>query len=187
MKALSLIVGFALTGAVGAENATLTWTNAATNVDGTPIVATGPGSLTRTTVEYGTCAANHAFGVKAGEVFVAAPATTLVVNMVVVQEYCFRAFHTNTYGAVSAPSNVAWKANPPPLPGPPGNLAVQTDTTAYGLVITRDRVALVPVGNVAPGTMCDPAQPVLDKFVVPRASVTFADSVRPQAVVAACG
>jgi len=58
--------------------------------------------------------------------------------------------------------------------------------TAWTIVQSRDRVALVAVGTVAAGTQCDSAQPVLDKWVVPRAAVSFAGSVRPEVVLASC-
>lgn len=90
-------------------------------------------------------------------------------------------------GAESARSNVASKVIPNPIPSPPTNLAVQAaNNTAWTIVQSRDRVALVAVGTVAPGTACDASQPVLDKWVVPRAAVTFVGSVRPEVVVAAC-
>lgn len=115
--------------AAQAENKTVTWVNATKNTDGSTIPATGPGSLTRTTVEYGTCAAGNAFGTKAGEVFVAPPATTLTVNLVVVQMYCLRAMHTNTFGMVSAASNIAVTSVAPPTPGAPQTFTVSGTIT----------------------------------------------------------
>jgi hypothetical protein len=72
------------------------------------------------------------------------------------------------------------------VPNPPTNLTVGAELVAYTIVQSRDRVALVAVGTVAPGTTCDPLQPVLDKHVIPRGSVTFLGTVRPEVVVASC-
>lgn len=171
----------------GQASAPLSWVNATKNTDNSTIPATGAGSLTRTAIDYGTCATGGAFGTKQGEIFVAAPANTATVSMVVIQQYCFRAWHTNTFGNTSGFSNVATKNNPAPTPGNPTGLTVAADTTAFVIVKSRDRVAMVPVGNVAPGTACDSAQPVMGKYVVPRASVTFVSSVQDEVVFAACG
>lgn len=178
----ALLPGIALAG-----TADLSWVNATKNTDNSTIPATGAGALTRTTVDYGTCSAPGVFGTKQGEIFVAAPANTATVSMVVIQQFCFRAWHTNTYGSISAFSNVVTKNNPAPTPGAPGTLTVAADLTAWTIVQSRDRVALVAVGTVAPGTQCDSAQPVLDKWVVSRAAVTFVGSVRPEVVLASCG
>lgn len=187
-----------------APKADITWVNATTNTNGTAIPATGPGSLARTTVEYGTCGAGGVFGVKQGEITVVPPATAAQVSMVVVQQYCFAAFHSNTYATTFAPcldpavpascplgnsgrSNVAAKNNPAPRPTPPAGLTVGADNVAWQIVQSLDMVAWNAVGVVAPGTSCDGAQQVLDKFLVPRASVTWYGNARPQAVFASCG
>lgn len=115
-----------------AETKTVTWVNATKNVDQSPIVATGQGSLVRTIVEYGTKTAAGAFGTKQGEVLVAAPSTTLQLSLVVVQEYALRAFHCNTYAvtfAVNAPgcsgfSSIALTTVAPPTPEAPSNITV---------------------------------------------------------------
>lgn len=99
----------------------------------------------------------------------------------------FVATTVDKLGAESARSNMATKTVPNPTPSPPTGLTVAADLTAYTIVQTKDRIALVAVGNVAPGTACDATQPVLTKFVVPLASVTFIGTVRPQVVLAACG
>lgn len=117
--------------AARADTVTASWVNAATNTDNTAIPASGAGSLVRTVVEYGT--RNGAvFGTKAGEVFIAAPATSLQLNLVVVQEYALRAFHCNTYAttfAANAPgcsgfSNLAFRIVPPPTPSAPQTFSV---------------------------------------------------------------
>ena len=90
-------------------------------------------------------------------------------------------------GVESAKTAAVSKVVSPPAPNPPTNLTVQADLTAYVIIKSRDRVALVPVGTVAAGTACDPSQPILDKFVVPRAAVTFVSSVTDEVLVASCG
>ena len=90
-------------------------------------------------------------------------------------------------GVESAKTAAVSKVVLPPVPNPPTNLTVQADLTAYVIIKSRDRVALVPVGTVAAGTACDPSQPILDKFVVPRAAVTFVSSVTDEVLVASCG
>lgn len=67
----------------------------------------------------------------------------------------------------SAKSNVASKTIAPAPPNPPSNLLVDpASLTAWVLAPTTNKVALLAVGTLTPGTQCDPTQPVLDKFVV---------------------
>lgn len=99
----------------------------------------------------------------------------------------FVATAVDNAGAQSAASVPASAVVPGPTPNPPGGLKVLTNTTAYTLVVSRNRVALIAVGTVAAGTVCDPTQPVMGLFVVPVEAVTFPGTVRPEAVVAACG
>lgn len=95
-------------------------------------------------------------------------------------------------GLVSAFSNEGTKtfASSPPLPP---SLTVQDGAqAAYGLVQSTNRMALIPVGIVPPGTECDAAQSIRDAngvqgYVVPRESVQWAGTVRPRVVVAQCG
>jgi hypothetical protein len=201
-RTLALVLGLVLAAVAGsalADTATLSWTNATQNTDNTAIPAPpAAGSLTRTTIEYGTCNAGRT-GITGtvGTMFVAYPTATLDVAMVVVQEYCFDAFHTNTFGTTSAKSSVVWKANPPPTPKPPANLATQTAQTAYTLQFSLDRMARLGVGTVPPGTQCDTSTSVTADwqltgvasplYKVPRAAVVWAGNVKPQAVFASCG
>lgn len=107
-----------------AATANLSFVPATTNVDGSSIPTTCPsgqtqcGRLVATVIEYGSCVAGT-FGVKAGEITVAPPATAATVNMTVVQQYCFRAVHQNDYANRSGFSNVAVKDNPAPTPQAP--------------------------------------------------------------------
>ena len=94
----------------------INWANPTKNVDGTTIPATGAGSLVSTKVEWGSCSGTL-FNIKAGEQVVAAPATTVTLNLSP-GTYCVRAFSTNTYNDTSASSNVISKTSvsSPPLP-----------------------------------------------------------------------
>lgn len=132
MRLLAGIVLSAFSLAASAQTVTATWTNATLNTNGTAIPASGAGSLVRTVVEYGSKTSTGGFGVKAGEVFVAAPATTLQLSLVVTQEYALRAFHCNTYATsyvvnatgCSGFSNVAVVTVQAPAPGAPSNLTI---------------------------------------------------------------
>lgn len=78
-------------------------------------------------------------------------------------------------------------SGPPIVPNPPENLQISEENlTAYTLVQTKDRIALLPVGTAVPGTPCDGEQNVKGLYVIPRDSVQWAGSVRPQVVVAQC-
>ena len=211
----ALVLGLVLAVAAGsalADPKTLTWTNATQNTDNTPIAATGPGSLVRTTVEYGTCnAGKTAITTKAGEMFVFAPATTLQVSPVVVQEYCFDAWHSNTYATTFAPSTattvvagnsvrsgVVVATVLPPQPAPPSNLATTAaNPIAYTVQFSLNRMARLGVGRVPDGTQCDTSTSVTSDwqltgvasplYRVPRETVIWAGNVKPQAVFASCG
>lgn len=58
--------------------------------------------------------------------------------------------------------------------------------TAYTLVKETDKFVFLPVGTVPVATFCDATQRVIDRYVVPRATVTFTGSVRPVVVLAFC-
>lgn len=125
--------------AAHAETKTVSWVNATRNTDNTTIPATGAGALARTTVEYGTCLSRNpdVFGTKIGEIFVAAPANTLTVNLIVVQEYCLRAFHSNSYATAFSPTaagNSAFSSTAVTTVAPP------TPQQPTGITITSTRI-----------------------------------------------
>lgn len=74
---------------------------------------------------------------------------------------------------------------PPPDPNPPTDLKV-VDGKVYTLVKQRDRMFFLEVGTVPPNTPCIVDQRANQYYAVPRASVTFAGSVRPEIVFATC-
>lgn len=64
---------------------------------------------------------------------------------------------------------------------------VTKTTTVYTLIKRTDRLVLLPVGTVALGVQCDAGLVVNGKYGVPRASVTWSGSVKPDIVVGDCG
>lgn len=158
-----------------ADTKTVTWTNAVQNTDGTPIAATGPGSLVRTTIRYGTCnAAKTAVVTVTGDITVAEPATTMQLPLVVVQEFCLGAWHSNTFATVFAPSTnstvvpgnsvlstvIVTQSNPP-QPLPPGGVTVG-NFVAYQLVPADGNLTLLAFGIVRAGAACDMTHSVDD-------------------------
>lgn len=190
---LAILYVLCTAGGAHAADATLSWTFDLHNTDGSVIPAPpAAGSLTTTAIDYGTCTgtgATRSFGTKAGTMTVAYPATSLVVSMVVVQEYCFRGFVTNTFNVSSALTAVVWKANPPPTPNPPNITLTSIDTTIYR---QRDRVNgfdLVPFATAAIGLKCDPCCESNGLYVVDRNQVTKNTpfDTLPLKVYAKCG
>lgn len=163
----------------------LTWTHPAVNVDGSALPLA---SIASTVVQYGACSGAGAFGQSAT---VPAPAASAQIDLGP-GSYCFRALTVTTAGKQSAFSNVAMKTVPPaeaPPPLPPGLTVGDSARLAYTFVRTRDNMAAQAVGTVAPGTECMPEGFIADGKLyraVPRASVTFAGSVQPEAVFAEC-
>lgn len=101
----------------------LSWTNATTNVDGTPIPATGTGSVT-TRIEYGTCnAARDAIVTTLGTIDAPTGSTTAATPNLAPGTYCARAQHLNTYGVASVWTPVASRVIAAPQPNPPTNFS----------------------------------------------------------------
>jgi hypothetical protein len=194
--ALLMLFGALLAHPAFADTKTVTWVNSTQNTDSTPIPVTGAGSLVRTTVEYGTCnATNTGIATKAGEIFVAAPATTLQLSLVVVQMYCLDAFHSNTFATTfvagaagnSARSNIVLSSVAPPTPGPPTGLVVTSQNlVAFGSQQSDEKQTVFPVGTVALNTVCDTSMSANGLYRVPKSAVSWAGSVRPKVVFAQC-
>lgn len=163
-----------------AADATVSWTNPTQNTNGSTIPATGPGSLTGTRVEYGSCL-GAAFGTKAGEVTVTAPATSVTITgLADGSTYCFRAFSRNTGGNESAASNVAAKIIPMPTPNPP--VLSSTVTVAWDL---KNGMPYRVVGTLPLGTVCG-SKVWRSYYEVPRASVTLSRQPRSTRLVTKC-
>lgn len=104
---------------------TFNWTNATQNTDGTPIPATGPGSISETRVTYGTCnATKTAIATVLGTVTTTGTGTSGVTPNLAPGIYCGSAQHVNTFGLLSVPSNVASKEILAPTPKAPTNFGI---------------------------------------------------------------
>jgi len=180
-KILSSLAGLLLlccASAALAGTASLSWVNATTRTDGSPLTnlasiniyrgtsATGPwtkiGSVTVPTTTYTDATAPN--GVTAYYVLSSVDATGLE-------------------GPQSAPVNKAIPAAPP---SPPSGITI-TAVTAFYVIQQTDRFVMLPVGTVPANTPCDGTQSVNGYHVVPRSSVTWLGTVRPAVVVAQCG
>jgi hypothetical protein len=157
-KTIAFCAGFVLAMFVGdawAASATITWQNPTQNVDGTPIPATGAGALTGTRVEWGTCNV-AAFGTRAGELVVPAPATTATIpGLAEGSTFCFRAFSQNTFGEQSATSNIISRIIPAPRPRPP---VLSATVNVVWREYSDGRFVLI--GMLPLGTECDPERTV---------------------------
>lgn len=175
---LAAIVALSLlTTVVVAAERTVTWSNPTQYVDGTALPAS---DIERTTVVWGPSAQQFT-----NSKVVNGSATSTVIDLPVGTH--FVAARTTAQGTDSGLSNVAQVTIAQPAPNPPSNLTVQAgQQTAYQLIGTKDQFVLLPVGTVAEGTECDSSQSVLGHYVVPRESVAWYGSVKPQAVLARC-
>lgn len=173
---LCIALLFTLASKAHADTKTAQWTNATLNTDGTTIPAPpAAGSLVRTTIEYGTCnAGKTAIASKVGEIQANYPMTSVQVPLVVIQEYCLDAWHSNTYATTFAPStaatvvtgnsvrsNVVITQSVPPQPAPPAGVTVG-NFVAYQLVPADGNVTLLAFGTVKPGAHCDMTHSVDD-------------------------
>ncbi|MCX8113666.1 MAG: fibronectin type III domain-containing protein, partial [Burkholderiaceae bacterium] len=83
------------------------------------IPASGPGSLTASVVERGTCSGPNVFGAAQESVTVNALAVSYTFTGLAPGTYCFRVKVRNTCNAESDWSAVASKTITPPVPKPP--------------------------------------------------------------------
>lgn len=102
-----------------AADAVISFTVPTTNIDGSAIPATGPGSLVSTRIQWGTCTDLGAFGVLLAGAVVPMPALTYTITGLEPGSYCVRAFSKNTYAEESNASNVVKKVIAGPKPRPP--------------------------------------------------------------------
>lgn len=167
-----------------AGTASLTWAIPTTRTDGTALPSS---QYAGTLIEYGTCATLNplTFGTKMGEFFVAGTATTHTFTLTPLM-YCFRAAARDTASLQSAFTNPVNKDVQDAPPSSPSNLTVVAQTV-FTIIKQTDRFVLLPVGTVPANTPCDSTQSVNGHYAVPRSAVTWAGTVRPAVVVAACG
>ena len=170
--------------AAGAADVTVTWTHPSANTDGSALSVS---NIASTRVEYGSCSGT-AFGTKAGEVVVPAPATTTTVTLAP-GTHCFRAY-TRTVAAVggleSGPSGVASKVVPYSPPNPPvitvvNIVAYEIRQSPRGMVSLGRNVGTVPLG-----TACG-VKVTGDYYEVPLDAVTLSKMPKSAVVVAKCG
>lgn len=156
MRKILVLVGLLLSTIANAASLNVSWSNPSSNVDGSAIPASGPGSLTGTRVEYGSCNGS-AFGVASGQQIVLAPASNASFPNIGPGSYCVRAFAQNTFGSESAASNVASKIVPAPVPNPPV-LVVATvagvDQPAVFLLTASNTRSSTVAGFADVGTEC---------------------------------
>jgi hypothetical protein len=188
MKKLLLLALFPISALAG--TATFSWTHPTTNTDGSALPLA---QITSTRIEWGSCV-GAAFGTKAGEVVVPAPAATITVNNIAAGQMCARAF-TLANGNESGPSAVGTKLVPQPTPSPPTftTIAVVANANvapAYKILAdgTRSSVlaGFVPVGKACAGTVAFTYRGVNFRKVA-AADVQWWATVKTDQVAAACG
>lgn len=190
MKKLHLLIAAFLTlvcTTAYAGSASINWVLPTTNTDGSAITATGPTSLTKTTVLYGICATGNSLPATPTAQDVATPATSATISNLAAGTWCFALTVTNASGMTSDPTPVATKTILPPKPMPPTSMQL-ADNTIYQLIGTKDKLAFLPVGTVPAATPCDASQPAGGYYLVPQAgvSVKWFGSVKPQMVFGQC-
>jgi hypothetical protein len=147
---------------------TLSWVNPTQYTDGTALSAS---AITRTRLEYGTCASG-AFGSRLGEFVSTGNDTTEISPNLNPGTYCFRAY-TMASGAESGPSSVASAVVVQPPPQPPSGLtavstvAWETRSKWGSLVVWREG------GTIPFGTPCDANTRIsgTNYYAVPRTAV----------------
>lgn len=149
MKYVILLALFVVSSS-DAATVPLSWTPPTTATDGSPL--TGISALTQYRVEYGTCVGT-AFGVKAGEFTVTAPAASASSPNLSAGTYCFRMYARNA-GGESLVSNVTTpKTIAVAPPGPPTNLTA-ADPVAFQY--DSQSQSMQRVGFTATGAPCGP-------------------------------
>ena len=167
-----------------AGNATLSWQEVTQRTDGTPV------TIDTYRIYFNTEAAPT----KADSFVTVTNALSYQFDGLAPAEWFFAATALDANGLESDLSMTVSKEieGTVPPPGSPDGLTVQENArTAYTLVQSADRIVLVPVGTAPAGTPCEPtvvrdATDVVG-YLIPRASVAWSGSVRPQVVVAQCG
>lgn len=188
MRKLILLMCLAAPAAMAA-NVEVNWTHPTAFTDGTPLSV---GQIASTRVEYGSCAGT-AFGVKAGEVVVNAPATQASIPLAP-GTHCFRAYTKTTAaagGLESVATNVAQKVVPYSPPNPP--VLTVINVVAYEIQmhpVQGPRLAR-EVGRVPLGTACgeEPIVYLADGtyYEVPLDQVELYRMPKSAVVVAKCG
>jgi hypothetical protein len=175
-----------------AADITVSWTAPTAYVDGTALPASAIASYD---VQYGTCSADKKSITGTPQlVNVPGTATSKVISGIGAGWVCAQA-RTLTANAQSA-----WATNADGTlaskliilePKPPGNLTVAGGNGVAYMAIRRDNAyAMLPVGTVAGGTLCDSTNGVIAAgktyFAVPANSVTWYGTSQPTVALATC-
>ena len=179
--ALGLVLAFVSGQAIPATKV-VSWQNPITNTDESSLP---PELIEKTTVVWAATQAGLPTSTSTQVVTGSATSTTITVA----PGTWFVAAKTTAKngGGTSVLSAAAQFTVATPVPNPPTNVTVTSEqTTAFQVIGTLDKFTLLPVGTVPAGTACNPAQSVNGHLGVPRASVSWFGSVKPQAVVAKC-
>lgn len=175
---LFLALALARVPVADAGSATLTWVPPTTNVDGSALSVS---EITGYRVSWG-CGPSGTYD---ESVTTDGDVTTALIDTLPNWGVCYFAAQTLVGDLESDFSNEAMKDFGPAPPDPPA-LTVGIDVTAFVVQQSIDRIVLVPVGTVPPDTVCDGSQSVNGRFLVPRDVVTWAGTVRAEAVFATC-
>jgi hypothetical protein len=174
LKSLLLSLIMMLPLAVGAQqtSATLSWVAPTLRTDGSPLT-----NLAKYRIYYGTDASNPDKNIE-----VLVPKTSHAFTNLTGVTY----FYVTAIDSAGLESERAGPVSNVVKTGPaaPSQLKV-TFPTAYTVVKRVDGFVMLPVGTISVGTVCG-TQRVNDYYVVPRASVTWSGSVKPDVVVAQC-
>lgn len=180
---------FGFTSIARAGDAQVSWVHPTQFEDGTALAV---GQIERTRIEWGTCAGS-AFGVRAGDVSIPAPATSTTITGLAPGTWCFRAYTKAlpAFGGLeSVPTAAVSKTIPFPAPKPP----VLTVTIPLAYEINAHPVDGVrlgrAVGMVPLGTVCGDAEILTagraSYHEVPLDAVTLTKMPKSAIVVAAC-
>lgn len=182
-RIVAALVLWLLSGAAHAGTALVSWGEVTQRVDGTPV------TISTYNVYYGQSASEFPqfVAVTGGQ-------RQHLFEQLAAGTWYFAATAVDGNGLESALSAVVSKTidDVPPPPDPvPGLVVQESARVAYTLVQTADRLVLVPVGTASAGTPCQQTV-VRDAngvvaYLIPRDSVQWAGTVRPQVVVAQCG
>jgi hypothetical protein len=182
--ALALIL---LPFAAFAGDATVSWGEVTQRVDGTPV----------TISTYRVYFNPDAAPTKADGFVTVTDALTYRFDGLAPATWYFAATALDDDGLESALSAVVSKsieASPDPLPPVPPDPVIVPGGTQFAYIINQagGTLALVPVGTVAAGTVCDASQAVRDSngltaFRIPDSAVTWSGNVRRSLVFSPCG
>ena len=178
----ALIVGGFLYPALAmCASATITWTNATKNDDGTTLTNLSGVKIYR--------ALTSTFPAGTPLAAVAAPGTSYVDASSPSGTTVYYWATSFTPTAESVPTGPVSKVNPPALPNPPSGLTIAA-TTAYMEVREANKLVMLAVGTAAGGTQCDTSNAVISDgtvyYAIPVTSITWAGDVQPPVAFAKC-